>query len=514
MLVNYNTPFPTQNPVSLDSWKPETDLEKAVDVINKRYYYYKRLYDYYDGFHDLSFAVEQFRNAFGSLFKEFADNLCPIVIDSIVDRLELIGFTLETEKNNDTVINMPPNDTTFNNQEIKDNNTLTIPKRQKTIADEAWDLWRVCRMKQVQHQIHLEAILAGDSYLLVWTNPEDESEVIAYPQKAQQFYIQDNEENPNNPDFAAKVWIENNRKRVTLYYADRIEKYISINKSGDPKKEDDFEHYNEEDGGWLIDNKYNRVPAFRFTHKSRMGSWGTSELRNVIPLQNALNKSVLDLIIAMEYSALPQRWATGVEFPKDMLTGETINPFENGSDSLWNTANENAKFGQFQNADLQQFIQVQDSFRMEIARISKTPVHYFTVQTGNAPSGSALRTIEKPLVEKCEKAQTEFGDTWEDVTEFMLLVKGVIKTTKKLQLESVWKPARSEDEKEDLETASLKKNVGVSERQVLRELGYTDEQINAMEIENTAKVNQENEQQIKMQKEMSKNNPTNSNLNK
>ena len=43
----------------------------------------------------MAFASEKFKNTFGSLFKEFAMNLCPAVCDSVRDKLIVKGFGVE-----------------------------------------------------------------------------------------------------------------------------------------------------------------------------------------------------------------------------------------------------------------------------------------------------------------------------------------------------------------------------------------------------------------------------------
>ena len=44
---------------------------------------------YYDGQHRLAFATDKFRDAFGTILRSFADNLCPTVVDAVADRLEV-----------------------------------------------------------------------------------------------------------------------------------------------------------------------------------------------------------------------------------------------------------------------------------------------------------------------------------------------------------------------------------------------------------------------------------------
>src|SRR6266404_4858278 len=66
---------------------------EALNQLNVRRRYYRTYDNYYRGQHQLAFASDKFRNAFGNLFQMFADNICPIPIDSLADRLEIIGFS-------------------------------------------------------------------------------------------------------------------------------------------------------------------------------------------------------------------------------------------------------------------------------------------------------------------------------------------------------------------------------------------------------------------------------------
>ena len=50
---------------------------------------------YYDGEHDLAFATEKFQNTFGTLFREFALNLCPVICDAVRDKMRIVGFSVE-----------------------------------------------------------------------------------------------------------------------------------------------------------------------------------------------------------------------------------------------------------------------------------------------------------------------------------------------------------------------------------------------------------------------------------
>src|SRR5436305_7292400 len=69
------------------------DIQLSIDAFRLSAQRYERPERYYNGQHDLRFATEKFENAFGSLFREFALNLCPIVCDAIKDKLRVTGFS-------------------------------------------------------------------------------------------------------------------------------------------------------------------------------------------------------------------------------------------------------------------------------------------------------------------------------------------------------------------------------------------------------------------------------------
>ena len=63
------------------------DIERALEDLRPSRTRYARTERYYDGDHDLAFATEKFVNTFGTLFREFALNLCPVVCDAVRDKL-------------------------------------------------------------------------------------------------------------------------------------------------------------------------------------------------------------------------------------------------------------------------------------------------------------------------------------------------------------------------------------------------------------------------------------------
>ena len=67
-------------------------IEQAIDNFRRSAVRYAKTERYYRGDHDLAFATEKFENAFGTLFREIAMNLCPAICDAVKDKLRISGF--------------------------------------------------------------------------------------------------------------------------------------------------------------------------------------------------------------------------------------------------------------------------------------------------------------------------------------------------------------------------------------------------------------------------------------
>lgn len=417
---------------------------------------------YYIGNHRLAFASEKFRNAFGRLFALFADNVCPSIIDVVADRLNVTGFQCAEDP------------------DLLDKG---IDKVDDELADWAWkNIWEYNRMTRKAGEVHQEALRAGDSYVLVW--PNEEGRPIIHPQQANLCTLHVNQEDPTQKVWGAKGWVEAETQmgRINLYLPDRIEKYVTINKVTSltggatlPVRDNAWKPFDVKGETWPLENQWGEIPMFHFSNNSMVGEMGKSELKDIIPLQDALNKCILDMMVAMEFCALPQRWIAGMDIEVDTTTGLPRLPFQPGVDRIWTVNDTEVKFGQFDQARLNEFLQVADHFRMEMARISGIPLHYFNM-SGNPPSGEALRALEARLIKKAKDRQQSFGDTWEDVINFCLKIMN-----KTGNIVLTWEDPAPVSELDHTQALLNKKLIGISEKQALIELNYSEQQIEQMQ---------------------------------
>lgn len=429
--------------------------------------YYNPYYQQYEGFYDGDHPCllsDSTRKNFGKLFGKTRDNLCPLVVDTLADRLILMGWSSNSES-------------------------------AKGFLEE-WK--KKARIKAPSMLAHKHACLYGDAYVIVWPDQNNVPRLyVQNPQNIAPFYNEDGQLTA-----AVKAWYEPTadgkgvRLRLTLYSDKTIERYVSKGTSAAqtkpgvspfpegelPADTSAMVPYEDDGQPSVIVNEHSRAPIFHFSNSLSIRAFAASEMRDAVPLQLALNKALIDMLIASEFQGFRQRWATGVDIPTDPETGSKVETFKSAVDRIWTLPDNNSKFGDFDSTDLTMFIAVINDLRMEIARVTRTPAHLLMLQSGDFPSGEALKTAEAPLINKVSQRQAVWGDTWADIGAFVCEIAKVDPGT----IETTWDDTTPHSEKDQAETALTKTQAGVSKPQVLRELGYTDDQITKMQEENQA----------------------------
>lgn len=429
-------------------------LDWAVDAVNdnamaRRYALYRR---YYDGDHDLSFASPKYETAFGRLFAGFAYNRCSSVVDAHADRLFVEGFAVNSDD---------------------------------ALSQLASDIWGMNRMDRRQDEVYTEALGMGDGYVLVW--PDADGQPVIWPQRASDIRVRYSDEVPGLVTHASKIWLGADRRiRLNVYLPDRIERWVTAQpkRPGTPLSVRQMRPYESDDAGAIVPNPWGRIPIFAFANNARTGEYGASELRDVVSLQNALNKSLMDLMVTQEFAAFSQKVIIGVEANPDPYTSSNpesgaaveaeLRNFAMGVDRILTIAEPAAKIAEFSAAALQQFIDVAEAWDTRISRVSKVPVHYLTLSS-NFPSGRALRTAEAPFVAKLEDRQRAFGSVWEDAIRFAL---GILGISVDGDITATWRSAAPMAEEDSWDLVIQQVSAGVPlEVAVERELGWSQEDI-------------------------------------
>lgn len=448
---------------------PQSDLAWAVPAVLHRRAYYRLHRDYYEGCHRLEFATNRFRTTFGALFDKFRDNLCPPVVNALTDRVQLTGWS-----------------------------SAGAGSAAANAANTTWDNNRQGRSGQV----HLGAARDGDSFELVW--PAADSTPRFWPQDAGRMAVEyDDEDDPERIVRAAKLWQRGDKRwRCNIYSHQElgagdmglapglIERWVTLRKSDDLdglEKPAKWGPWTEDDEGPEVVHPWG-VPVFHFPNDSVVGQLGRSELHDVVPLQDALNKTIADLLVSGEFVALPQRVLIGVEKEIDPVTGAE-RPITPGADRVWRITNPNGKVEEFAAADLTKFVTVADSFRLEICRTSGTPLPDMMLQGSVSQlSGEAFGHLEGRANKKAADRIQEWTPVHLEAMRLACRMAGVTDEADLALLRPTWEPVGTVSEKDELANAAAKLAVGYSHAQVLRELGHTDPEVRKILDERTAEA--------------------------
>jgi hypothetical protein len=408
---------------------------------------FKLYLDYYEGRHKLTFATEKFKTTFGETFQAMAENLCPVVVDVLADKLQVQGYTSRNDVDSDL------------------------------IATETAEISRRNRLDKVLGQCRRDALLLSENYVIVWPDKDDETQPVVYPNAPGSMVVKYDTQKLNLIVQAAKFWIEDGKCFLNLYFPDRIEKYVTKDKAtGLPANPDAFVANVNIDERWPLPNPYDQVPIFAYINNAGSDGIARSEIDDVIPLQNGLNKALCDMLVAMEFEAFAQRYVTGLEVEYDPDTGAEIQPFKAGIDRMMRALDKDVKFGEFSRADLSNFIEVQNNLRGSIARVAGFPLHYFNIGSDTPPSGTSLIVATARLTSKVNDRQISFGETDEDLMRFCLKIRGIHNADVKV----LWVDSAPKLDDVTVWDAANKQMAVTGRNQVLRDRGYSPDEIDQM----------------------------------
>lgn len=194
-----------------------------------------------------------------------------------------------------------------------------------------------------------------------------------------------------------KRWSVDGKTKAVMYLPDRI---VSLEANGEAAA-----HGFRETGE--VANPLGVVPVVQFSNGDR------SEIEDVKPLVDGLNKLLADLMVGSEFYARPRRWATGVEMETDD-DGNAVNPFPEGDRMMIAEQNE-ARFGSLPAADLQSYEAGVKILQGQIMAVTALPAHYLGQLVGQTPGADGLRAAEAALTARAEAKQARFGRSIEAI---------------------------------------------------------------------------------------------------
>lgn len=150
----------------------------------------------------------------------------------------------------------------------------------------------------------------------------------------------------------------------------------------------------------VVRNPLGEVPFFEL--QNRLTGAVRSEIAPLVIPQRRLNQIVFNTDAVAEYGAFRQKWATGIEVPRDPVTGAPVAPYEAHVAKLFVSEGTDAKFGDFNQSDMDPYIKLGQDVAAHISRLSRVPITYFLSNVSNL-GGDALALLISGLVLKCQR---------------------------------------------------------------------------------------------------------------
>jgi hypothetical protein len=364
---------------------------------------------FYTGDHPLpvvanSFTIKEAERAYQELLRHSVTNWSSLVADAPAERLEVVGFRFGAETGGDP---------------------------------DGWRLWQENQLDADQHLVTDTALQTGQAFVSVWFGPGD-TPVIS-PEHPSQCIVAYAAGSRRRRVAALKEWRDDDGSLMaSLHLPGGVYKFrLPLAPPAPPGivRADSSMAYTAPAGllswevfqppgeEWPIPNPTGVVPIIEFRANPSLRpapfGGGHPEFETVIPIQQRINRTLFNRLITQEFQSFRQRWATGMEPPLDPETGQPQNPFKPGASTIWMTADEQVKFGEFTEADLTRFIAAVESDVQQMAAITRTPPYYLLGEMINV-SGDALMAAEAGLVAKVRRHMGNFGESWEEVVRVAL----------------------------------------------------------------------------------------------
>lgn len=290
------------------------------------------------------------------------------------------------------------------------------------VAALAWDIWQASEMNANQSAFYLASLSGGIGYLSV-AMPSTGLPVIAPEHGAEvtHFY------KPGSLREVAsgiKVFLDqDNQLAVMEMVAPALTPGVGLRWTATVREGVDLASLQ-----WgspvEFDNAPNVVPFVPLLNKKTIRGGWHSEIRDAIPIQRRINQTQMNILVAGETVAFPQRWAVGLEQVFD-ANGEEIRPFKSGADGLWTSTNPDVKFGQFAESQFTGYMEMVRKDAEHLSVVLGLPLYTFASSLVVPPSGEALSAFDAQMVRRVRALQRTAGEAVEDSLRIALARMGV-----------------------------------------------------------------------------------------
>ena len=468
------------------------DLDEALESLQEAMPGYLEAEKYYEGTVGEKFINKAVQALLTGSKTDFNVNLAGRVVDAVQDRMEIAAVTAEpvSDDSLEEIVEEPAVD------ELGAEQPPEMTEEEKVLDEAVSKIWRDNEMDIEAPEVHQKMLAYGDAYLFVGLseNKDEGERVDLFYNSPMSVRVLYQDENPRKKRVAIKRWevgSKNNRRlRLNLYYDEGTYKFISegsSDKGGSANYRIFTDDSTDENGFVPNDEEHKEIPFFHFRTAR---PYGRPEHKKAYGAQDALTKFITNMMNTSDFAAFPQRWAlqeTGTTTDDDIDwnngdsdTADETNPSDlqsqlvSGPGRIWPLRNMKA-VGQFETADVEQFLKPINTFTGLMAAVTATPVSYFLVTIGSTAtpsSGESQRKGESPFISKVNARQLSAEASWQDAIGYGLRLIGM-----EAEVKVRWAPSQIVSGVDGWRAVQEQQKAGVPVRQTLLEAGYTEAEV-------------------------------------
>jgi len=359
--------------------------------------------------------------------------------------------------------------------------------------DSEWDHWQRSRLDARQLAVHRGALGFGHSFTLT---ERTKGRVITKGLSAlNTSAVYEDPANDIEPQAALTVtaWPADKKLGTARLFVGPIELAVTFKDASDPKSVRVTR--------FVKRHATTECPVTRFAAAIDLEGRTLGVVEPMIQLQNRINQTVFDLLIAQTYGSFQVRTVTGMAPPMKLKavvneagepTGEMEPEFDTAGRPVMEKVKVNASRFMFAESDkarfdsleptpLNGYIESIDMSIRHLAAISQTPPHHLLGQIANL-SAEALQAAETSLARKIEEFRKSFGESWERVFRLAAELDGDTATAEDFHGEVLWRDMEARSMAQTADALMKLGELGVPQRGLWRRIpNVTQTELNSWE---------------------------------
>lgn len=289
---------------------------------------------YFAGTHRKPYQPKEATREFNELARRSTTNLTRLIVRTLTQRLVVDGFRSSAT----TVTDAPQ-----------------------------WSWWQANGLDARQKALYDEAAKHGYAGLMVL--PGDKDAPVMRPVSAREWFLSFETYDDDWPQLALKQ-----AEDAVWHVLDGRARYVVRTDRG-------------ADVAIVEENVHGlgEVPIVPFRNEWALTRYPLGEVEPAITIQDRLNQTVFDLLVAQAYAAAPQKFVAGLVAPTDEATGDPIIDLTAFAASIWASSDPNTKFGSLPEANLSNIVEAIEQCLRVYGLMTQTPPHYLLGDLVNLP---------------------------------------------------------------------------------------------------------------------------------